>query len=210
MARILVTSGPTRQHLDPVRYLTNASSGRMGSGLAAAGCARGHEIVVVSGPVDVIYPAQAQVISVVSTEEMLEACQDVFPSCQGMIGVAAPCDYRPVHVEPQKIQKTGRPLELHLIETPDIVATLGHSKHGRWIVGFALETQDHRLRALAKLQRKCCDLVVVNGEQAMRSERNSVEIIEPSGSVVARFEGLKDIIANDIFQVIDERLIQRK
>lgn len=208
MDRILITSGPTRQHLDPVRYLTNASSGRMGSALAAAACEQGHHVTVVSGPVEVEYPPGAEVISVVSTEEMLEACLQVFPQCDGLIGVAAPCDYRPVHVETQKIQKTGKPLELHLIETPDIVATLGHGKQRQWLVGFALETQDHRLRALAKLQRKCCDLVVVNGEEAMRSEHNSVEIIEPHGEVVARFDGLKDKIAKDIFAVITERLIR--
>ena len=103
MARILITSGPTRQYLDPVRYLTNASSGRLGRGLTAAAMAAGHEVVVVSGPVDVDYPAGAEVVPVVSTEEMLEACRKVFPSCGGLIGVAAPCDYRPVQVATKKL-----------------------------------------------------------------------------------------------------------
>ena len=84
---------------------------------------------------------------------MLAACQDVFPRCEGLIGVAAPCDYRPVQVSPSKIAKTGEPLELHLVETPDIVATLGAHKTGQWLVGFALETDDHRLRALASCKR---------------------------------------------------------
>src|SRR5437667_9718795 len=91
MTRILITSGPTRQYLDPVRYLTNASSGRMGQALAAAALARGHDVVVVSGPVNLEYPAAAQVLPVVSTEEMLDTCQRVFPTCDGLIGVAAPC-----------------------------------------------------------------------------------------------------------------------
>src|SRR5207248_2816110 len=110
MSRVLITSGPTRQYLDPVRYLTNASSGRMGQALVEAAIEDGHEVVVVSGPVEVEYPAAAHAISVVTTEEMLAACQEVFPRCDGLIGVAAPCDYRPVKVEPNKIHRTGEPL----------------------------------------------------------------------------------------------------
>ncbi|HEV7226619.1 MAG TPA: phosphopantothenoylcysteine decarboxylase, partial [Pirellulales bacterium] len=170
MARVLITSGPTRQYLDPVRYLTNASSGRMGKALAEAVLAAGHNVVIVSGPVEVAYPAAAQVVRVVSTEEMLAACREIFPGCDGLIGVAAPCDYRPVRVAEGKIQKTGQPLELHLIETPDVVATLGAEKRaGQWLVGFALETDDQRLRALAKLEKKSCDLMVLNGPQAMNA-----------------------------------------
>ena len=90
MARILITSGPTRQYIDPVRYITNASSGRMGKALAEAALAAGHQVTIVSGPVDVAYPPAARVIEVVSTEQMLEACQNVFPDCDGLIGVAAP------------------------------------------------------------------------------------------------------------------------
>ena len=104
-----------------------------------------------------------------------------FARCDGLIGVAAPCDYRPVRVAEGKIQKTGQPLELHLIETPDVVATLGAEKQGQWLVGFALETDDHRLRALAKLEKKSCDLMVLNGPQAMRALDTDVEIIDRAG-----------------------------
>lgn len=208
--RILITSGPTRQYLDPVRYLTNASSGRMGLSLAEAALARGHEVIVVSGPVEVVYPAACRVVSVVSTDDMLAACQEVFGSCDGMIGVAAPCDYRPVKVAPDKIAKTGGPLELHLIETQDVVATLGAAKRGQWLVGFALETQDARLRALAKLEKKHCDLMVLNGPDAMNSPANSVEIMDPAGRVIATFAGPKPDVARSIFQVIEERLIRGK
>lgn len=152
--RILITSGPTRQYLDPVRYLTNASSGRMGSALAEACLAAGHEALVVSGPVDVAYPAAVEVVPVISTEEMLEACLDAFPTCDGLIGAAAPCDYRPIRVAPHKLAKTGGALKLHLVETPDVVALCGAIKEHQWIVAFALETQDQRMRALQKLERK--------------------------------------------------------
>src|SRR4051812_48909239 len=96
LARILITSGPTRQFLDTVRYLTNASSGRMGRALAEAALALGHEVVVVSGPVEVEYPQRANVVPVVSTEEMLVAAAAEFEGCDGLIGAAAPSDYRPV------------------------------------------------------------------------------------------------------------------
>jgi phosphopantothenoylcysteine decarboxylase / phosphopantothenate---cysteine ligase len=208
MSRILITSGPTRQHLDPVRYLTNASSGRMGQSLAQAAVAVGHRVTIVSGPVEVGYPPACEVILVVSTEEMLAACLRVFPQCDGLIGVAAPCDYRPIHVEPQKIKKTGDPLVLHLIETPDIVATLGATKRpDQWLVGFALETEDQRFRAIAKMQKKSCDLMVLNGPQAISAADNSVEVLDRSGDVIANVSGTKESVATELFRLIAARLI---
>ena len=208
MSRILITSGPTRQYLDPVRYLTNASSGRMGAALAAAAIELGHDVVIVSGPVEVEYPTAAEVRPVVSTEEMLAASREAFASCDGLIGAAAPCDYRPVRVEDSKIAKTGEPLQLHLIETDDVVATLGAEKGDRWVVGFALETEDHRLRALAKLERKHCDLMISNGVEAMNSPENSVEILAPDGAVLSAAVGSKQEVARKILSVIEGRLVR--
>jgi phosphopantothenoylcysteine decarboxylase/phosphopantothenate--cysteine ligase len=209
MARILITSGPTRQYLDPVRYLTNASSGRMGAALAAAAIELGHSVTIVSGPVDVAYPSQAEVIDVISTEEMLTAARDAFRECDGLIGAAAPSDYRPERVEPQKIAKTGEPLLLRLLETDDVVATLAAEKGDRWVVGFALETDDHRLRALAKLERKRCDLMVSNGVEAMNALDNRVEILDPAGNVLREAHGSKESVAREILSVIEQRLIAR-
>jgi phosphopantothenoylcysteine decarboxylase/phosphopantothenate--cysteine ligase len=208
MARILITSGPTRQYLDPVRYLTNASSGRMGAALAEAALALGHEVVVVSGPVVVDYPRAARVVPIISTEELLDACQREFAACDGVIGAAAPCDYRPVKVLAQKIAKTGEPLVLNLIETPDVMAALGAGKRpGQWLVGFALETDDQRFRALAKLERKSCDLMVLNGPAAMDALDNQVEILDREGTVVAQFDGSKAVVARGILGIIQNRLI---
>ena len=208
MARILITSGPTRQYLDPVRYLTNGSSGRMGRELAAAALELGHEVVVVSGPVSVEYPAGAIVRPVISTEDLLAACQELFPTCDGVIGAAAPCDYRPVRVEEHKITKTGEPLVLNLIETPDVMATLGASKKpGQWLVGFALETDDQRFRALTKLEKKSCDLIVLNGPAAMDAADNEVEILDRTGAVVAALAGSKAVVASGILKAIQDRLI---
>jgi len=209
MTRILITSGPTRQYLDPVRYLTNGSSGRMGMALADAALALGHQVVIVSGPVTVAYPPAADVVDVVSTEQMLEVCCDRFTDCDGAIGAAAPCDYRPLRVESHKIAKTGRPLELHMEETPDVMATLGARKRpGQWLVGFALETEDRRFRALTKLQRKCCDLMVLNGPEAMDARDNDVEIIDASGDVIHACSGEKTDVAGAILKLVDEFLIR--
>jgi phosphopantothenoylcysteine decarboxylase / phosphopantothenate---cysteine ligase len=209
MARILITSGPTRQYLDPVRYLTNASSGRMGRALAAAAIELGHEVVVVSGPVGVDYPPGATVRPIVSTEDLLAACQELFPTCDGVIGAAAPSDYRPVRIEEHKIAKTGQPLVLNLVETPDVMATLGMAKRpGQWLVGFALETDDQRFRALTKLERKSCDLIVLNGPAAMDAADNQVEVLDRTGAVVAALAGSKEAVAGGILRVIQERLIE--
>lgn len=214
MARILFTSGPTRQYLDPVRYLTNASSGRMGLALVEAALAAGHEAVVVSGPVEITYPAAARIIPVLTTDEMLAAARDEFPHCDGLIGVAAPCDYKPTKVEDHKIAKTGEPLTLQLIETPDIVATLGNEcrqkNSPQWVVGFALETDDRHFRAVTKLQKKSCDLIVLNGPEAMNSLTNDVEILDRTGAVVAKFQGSKSDVAHGIFGEIQSRLIRTR
>ena len=209
MPRIMITSGPTRQYLDPVRYLTNGSSGLMGRSLAQAALELGYDVTIVSGPVDIAYPTRAEVVPVISTEELLEACQRIFPRCDGLIAAAAPCDYRPVRIASQKIAKTGRPLELQLVETPDVVATLGATKRpDQWIVGFALETEDQRLRALVKLEKKSCDLMVLNGPEAMNSRRNQVEIIDRRGSLIDALAGPKEEVARGILQVIQRRLIE--
>ena len=181
----------------------------MGTALAAAVIEAGHDVIVVSGPVDVEYPPAAEVIPVVSTEEMLEAALKVFPTCDGLIGVAAPCDYRPVAVAPSKIRRTGEPLVLNLIETPDVVARLGEIKQSQWMVAFALETEDARMRALQKLERKSCDLIVVNGPGAMHAPDTQIEIISPDGNVLATFSGSKRQVATDVFGVIAGHLIGR-
>ena len=207
MARVLITSGPTREYLDPVRYLSNASSGRMGRAMAAAALGAGHEVVIVSGPVEVDYPAGAEVIPVVSTQEMLDACLKVFPRCDGAIGVAAPCDYRSTAVAPHKLSKTGRSIRLELVQTPDILATLAAEKTSQWIVAFALETEDGRSRALKKLYEKHCDLIVLNGPTAIHGRDTAVEVLDPRGAVLASLRGAKEQVAEQIFKIIQDRLI---
>ncbi|MCO8125112.1 phosphopantothenoylcysteine decarboxylase [Stieleria sp. TO1_6] len=211
MARILITSGPTRQYLDPVRYLSNASSGRMGAALANAAIELGHEVVIVTGPVSIDYPAAATIVPVVTTDEMLAAGREWFARCEGAIGAAAPCDYMPMVVETQKIAKTGQPLTLQLVETPDVVATLGQIKTAdQWVVGFALETEDRRFRATVKLEKKHCDMIVSNGPTAIDSDSNEVELLDAAGAVVVRVKGSKSEVAGVLLAEIDTRLIRQR
>ncbi len=206
--KILITSGPTRQYLDPVRYLTNASSGRMGAALATAALARGHEVVIVSGPVSVEYPSAAEIINVVTTDDMLSAACERFSDCDGAIGAAAPCDYKPLHISNQKLSKNGQPLQLDLIETPDVIAMLGQRKRDdQWVVGFALETDDRRFRATVKLQKKHCDLMVSNGPEAIDAADNQVELLGRNGELIENIAGSKQHVAERLIHQIHHRLV---
>jgi phosphopantothenoylcysteine decarboxylase/phosphopantothenate--cysteine ligase len=208
MSKILITSGPTRQYIDPVRYITNSSSGLMGSCLAQACITLGHEVTILTGPVHISYPPEAQIVSVVSTEEMLSKAVEYFPRFDGVIGAAAPCDYQPTEVASGKIAKTGEGICLDLVETPDVIATLGEIKRGdQWAVGFALETDDHHFRAITKAQRKCCDLIVLNDVAAINSQVNEIELLQPDGSCILQATGNKSHVAEEIVAAIQSVLI---
>ena len=142
---------------------------------------------------------------------MLLAATTEFQSCDGAIGAAAPCDYKPRYVRPQKISKTGEPLTLELIETEDVVATLGNQKRDdQWVVGFALETEDHRFRAIVKLEKKLCDLMVSNEPQAIDSLDNEVELLDRKGGVIATISGSKQRVAELLMENIEQRLIRTR
>ena len=196
--RILITAGPTREYLDDVRYLSNASSGRMGYALAAAAVRQGHGVVLVTGPVDLRPPAGCEVHSVETTAQMRQRCLEVFPCCDGVIAAAAVCDYRPAQRIAGKIAKTGGAITLEMIETDDVLAELGRTKAGRWVVGFALEAENPRERALQKLRAKNCDWIVLNAPTAIASETNSVELIGPQGTAVAAWSGAKSHVAQQL------------
>lgn len=206
-AHILITSGPTREYLDPVRYLTNASSGRMGAALARAALQLGHKVSIVSGPVEVQYPSEAALVPVVTTAEMAAACAELFPWCDGLIAAAAPCDYRPLAVAKHKLEKSGHGLTLALTETVDIVAGLAAVRDRQWLVAFALETRDAHLRAMQKLQRKSCDLICVNGPAAIDSVDTQVSVLDRSGKVAGEFKGDKLAVARGILELIQRELL---
>lgn len=181
----------------------------MGAALADAALRLGHKVILISGPVSVTYPVAAETLWVETTQEMLEAAGREFVFCDGVIGAAAPCDYQPRRVESQKIAKTGGPLKLELIETPDVVATLGQRKRAdQWVVGFALETEDRRFRATVKLERKHCDLMVSNGPEAMNAAETRVELLARDGHVLREIAGSKERVARGLLAEIDARLIR--
>ncbi len=180
----------------------------MGAALAVAVMQQGHDVVIVSGPVAVDYPPGAEVIQVLTTDDMLSVAGDIFPSCDGAIGAAAPCDYKPLKISNQKLSKTGQPLSLELIETPDVIAVLGQSKGSdQWVVGFALETDDRHFRATVKLQKKCCDLMVSNGPEAIDAADNNVELLGSDGRIIETISGSKQHVANRLIHQIHHRLI---
>ncbi|MCG6156002.1 phosphopantothenoylcysteine decarboxylase [Rubinisphaera margarita] len=196
--RILVTAGPTREYIDDVRYISNASSGRMGYAIVSAIVQAGHEAVLVSGPVSLPAPLDCEFHAVESTEQMMQTCRELFPACDGVIAAAAVCDYQPKSRVKGKISKTGDGIFLEMIETDDVLAALGQCKEHRWIVGFALEAQNERENALQKLRRKNCNWIVLNRPEAIAAENNSVELLDETGHTVAHWEGPKSQIAGDL------------
>jgi len=199
---ILITSGPTREYLDPVRYLTNGSSGRMGAALAEAVVRQGNVPIVVSGPVAISYPPEAEVHWVETTEQMFEQCLALFPRCTGVIGAAAPCDFKPVAFSEQKISKPKEGgLSFHCSETPDILAALGAIKRSdQWSIAFALETQNGATKALEKLKQKCCDFVVLNSPDSINSDAASFQVFDATGKQRAFFTGSKREFAEELLR----------
>ena len=205
--RILITAGPTREYLDDVRYLSNASSGRMGYAIAEAALAAGHEVVLVSGPVEIPPPVGCELHRVETTAQMRQACVNAFPTCDGVIAAAAVCDYRPVERISGKIAKTGGPIRLEMIETDDVLAELGAIKAARWVVGFALEAENARERALQKLRAKNCDWIVLNSPSAIGAATNDVELLGPAGGVEATWSGTKDAVAQELIAWLGKQVM---
>ena len=203
MPRVLITSGPTRQYFDPVRYLTNGSTGQMGVALAESALAAGYDVTIVSGPVAVAYPSRANVIGVETTAEMLQATMEQFPEHDGIIAAAAPCDFQPETVLQRKLKKTSDAFSVRFIPTDDILETVGDTKRPeQWSVGFALETDNRLANAIRKREQKNCDLIVLNEPAAVGATHAFARIIGAAEEIVADIEGTKRIIADAIFAQI--------
>jgi phosphopantothenoylcysteine decarboxylase/phosphopantothenate--cysteine ligase len=167
MARILITAGPTREPLDPVRFISNASSGRQGVALAEEALARGLRVDFVHGPLEVEAPPGAVSHPVTTAAEMLAACVRLHPACDFLIGAAAVSDYRPREISRGKHKRDGASWTIELVPTEDILATLARSKGNRVHAGFALETDDLVANALVKLRSKSLDWLVANSPSAI-------------------------------------------
>jgi len=184
---VLVTAGPTREPLDPVRYISNRSSGKMGYAIAQAAARRGARVILVSGPTALDPPREAQVVHVETAQEMYEAVLSHLEAVTVVIKAAAVADYRPKQVARQKIKKDERVPEVTLESTPDILAEVGKRKGRRILVGFAAETHDLVANARKKLQRKNLDLMVANDVSqpgaGFDADTNLVKILDAKGAV---------------------------
>ena len=178
MAKILITAGPTRESIDPVRFITNHSSGKMGYEIAAAAAEAGHDVVLVSGPVNLDCPEGVRRIFVTSAQEMLDACLAEFSNSDAAIMVAAVADYRPKDVRDTKISKSEPLASIELERTGDIARTLGAQKQQQLLVGFALETHQGRSSAHRKLTDKNLDAIVLNGPESFGNETIRAEFLE--------------------------------
>jgi phosphopantothenoylcysteine decarboxylase/phosphopantothenate--cysteine ligase len=206
---VLITAGPTREHLDDVRFLTNASSGRMGYALAASAVAHGWQVTLVSGPVTLSAPAGVEVRRVTSAVEMFDVCLELLPRVDGVIAVAAVSDYRPAQRMDGKIHRSANPLRVELVPNPDILAELGRRKTHQWSVGFAVEAADLVERARAKMVAKLCDAIIVNRTDAMESANTSIQLIARPGVVALEFHGAKELAADRIIEWIATSLASR-
>jgi len=208
VATILLTAGPTRAYLDDVRFLTNASSGRMAAAIAEAAIAAGHHVVIVSGPVQLAYPAAARVVPVISTREMLVAALGELPGVDGVIATAAPCDFEPTIRHAGKIPRQGSGLSLELTPTPDVIATLAQAgTPGQWFVAFALEPGGDPRRAFEKIEAKRCDLIVVNDVAALEGTTTAVTVYDRSRTALGSRAGSKRDVAEWLVGVITARCL---
>jgi phosphopantothenoylcysteine decarboxylase/phosphopantothenate--cysteine ligase len=198
---VLVTAGPTRERIDPVRYLSNRSSGKMGYALARAAARRGARVLLVSGPVTLAPPWGVERIAVETTAEMQAAVQERSGDADAVLMAAAVSDYAP-RAAGSKLKKTGDGLTLHLDEGPDILAGLGKRKGDRLLVGFAAETDDVERHAREKLARKNLDFIVANDvsrdDVGFESDHNEITIIPREGEATRVPRASKDEIAEAI------------
>jgi phosphopantothenoylcysteine decarboxylase/phosphopantothenate--cysteine ligase len=160
--KVVVTAGPTREAIDPVRYITNRSSGKMGYALASAAAAQGAQVILISGPVNLAEPAGVEVVKVESAEEMFTATHDAVDDADIFVAAAAVADYRPAEVVEQKIKKCEEVMTLQLARCPDILASVAALERAPFTVGFAAETENVIDYARGKLMKKKLDMIVAN------------------------------------------------
>jgi phosphopantothenoylcysteine decarboxylase/phosphopantothenate--cysteine ligase len=200
--RILITAGPTREFLDPVRFLSNASSGKIGVSLAAAAKALGHHVTLVLGPCEVQPPEVDELVKVVSAADMYNSVLTRFDGCDVFIAAAAVGDYRPVHREDQKIKKSEGRIVLELERTRDILGEMSRRSRRQTLVGFCLETQDMEHRARGKLQAKNLDMVIANGPEAIGADRVDAILIRRSGAPETLTQVTKDELAAKVLEAV--------
>jgi phosphopantothenoylcysteine decarboxylase/phosphopantothenate--cysteine ligase len=203
--RFLVTAGPTREPIDPVRYLSNRSSGKMGYAIAEAAIEAGHDVALISGPVDVDPPRGAELISVSTSDEMFDAVHEHARGCDVLVMCAAVADYKPKKVSDNKIKKRAANFSVELLPTRDILASLPKQDRDYVVVGFAAETENVEANARKKLEEKNCDVVVANdvsrADFGMESDENEVTILFRDGETKRISRAPKKIVARELVKI---------
>ena len=211
--RFIVTAGPTREPIDPVRYLSNRSSGKMGYAIAEAALAEGHSVILISGPVSLIPPSGANLVQVTTSDEMDDAVHAHLAACDVLVMCAAVADYKPATFSTRKIKKQKNALTLELIPTRDILASLTRPSPEFLVVGFAAETEDLEANAQKKLRDKKCDIVVANdvsgNESGMESDENEVTIFFRNGEKEKISRAPKKISARALVKILSNACEKR-
>lgn len=205
----VITGGPTREAIDPVRFISNHSSGKMAYALAAEAVAAGAKVTLISGPVNLATPDSVKRIDVISAQEMLEATLEAMTDCDVFVGVAAVADYRPEQIENQKIKKSDEKMLLTLTKNPDIISEVARLEAKPFVVGFAAETHDIVSNGKDKLQRKGLDMLFANNAtETFDSDSISVTALTQTNEVELK-EGNKNVVARNMLRLIATALNER-
>ena len=206
--KFVVTAGPTREPIDPVRYISNRSSGKMGYAIAEAARDLGNAVTLISGPVNLAPPLGVQWIAIVTSEELYERTREAVADCDVLVMCAAVADYKPVKSLKQKSAKQIGAFSLALTPTRDVLASLAQRERSFFVAGFAAETHDLAARAQEKLQSKNCDMIIANDvsrtDIGMESDENEVTIFFRNGEQKTISRAPKKIIAREIVKIISQ------
>jgi phosphopantothenoylcysteine synthetase/decarboxylase len=198
----LITAGGTREYIDPVRFISNASSGKMGYALAAAALKGGHSVTLITAPTNLTPPKGAKAINVETSAQMFAAVKKFLKTCNCLIMAAAVSDYAPLKTSKMKIKKTNKPLTINLNPTPDILKWAGEHKQNQIVVGFALEDKDIRTRAAKKFREKNLDMIIANTPDAIGAEKSSLDILAIDGKWVKLPRSNKTALAKIIIEIL--------
>ena len=209
---LLITAGGTREYIDPIRFITNASSGRMGYALARAAVKAGHKVTLITTPVARQTPKGAKIVEVETATQMFKAVQQHFGRCDCLIMAAAVADYTPVKKSKIKIKKSKRDLIIRLKPTVDILAWAGKHKHERratsngprFVVGFALEDKAVRTRAEKKLKEKNIDMIIANTPAAIGADKSTVQIKTPDSAWIKIENATKVTTAKRVIRLVEK------
>jgi phosphopantothenoylcysteine decarboxylase/phosphopantothenate--cysteine ligase len=202
--RILITVGGTREYIDPVRFISNASSGRMGYALVRAALRAGHKVTLITAPTTQGLPSGAKVVEVETAAQMFEAVKEGFEICNCLIMVAAVSDYTPVRPSKTKIKKSNKSLILRLKPTADILKWAGkHKRKNQFVVGFALEDRNLRQNAEVKLKEKNLDMIIANTSAAIGTGKSTVQIKTPDCKWLKFPTATKATIARQIIREVE-------